>query len=538
MMAFPLTLTHVLERCGELHANTEIVSRLPDGSLHRYTYRDFYRRATALRAALLQGGIERGDRVATLMLNHYAHLESYFAIPTSGAVLHPLNWRLHPNDLSYIVNHAADRWLIVDDTLLPLLDAFKADVKLERVVVFSRRGSKAQHGLTDYEALLEASPTGTTAPTVGELDAATLCYTSGTTGRPKGVAYSHRALVLVGFAMAMADASALSQRDVLLQMVPMFHANGWGLPYAGAMAGAKFVLAGPGLEAATLLQLLANEAVTVTGAVPTILLALLAALEQYPNTALSSKGVRVLCGGAAAPPELIKRLDRYGVRVIHCWGMTETGPMATTSFVKREFEGGGLERALELRATQGLTLPFVERRLRTPEGLAPWDGKVPGEIEVRGPWVAASYFEDSSAAGSWTDDGWLRTGDVATIDDNGYMRLTDRIKDLIKSGGEWISSIDLESALMTHPAVAEAAVIAVSHPKWQERPLAIIVRKNGTTVTGDELAAHLAPHFVGWALPDGYVFVESIPHTSVGKANKKKLRDDYKDWRPSDHPRA
>ena len=532
MMPFPLTLTHVLERCGELHAKTEIVSRLPDGSLNRYTYRDLYQRAKALGAAILKCGIGRGDRIATLMFNHHVHLESFFAIPTSGAVLHPLNWRLHPNDLAYIVNHAADRWLIVDDTLLPLLDAFKADVKLERVVVFSCRGSKAQSGFTDYEAFLETAPTGMGAPTPDELDAATLCYTSGTTGRPKGVAYSHRALVLVAFAMAMADTTAISQRDVLLQIVPMFHANGWGLPYAGAMAGAKLVLAGPGLEAATLLQLLANERVTVTGAVPTTLLALLEALEKDPDRARSCKGVRIVCGGAAVPPELIRKLDSYGFHVIQCWGMTETGPMATSSFVKREFEGVGVERALGLRATQGLTLPFVERRLRTPDGLAPWDGRVPGEIEVRGPWVAASYFNDPGAAGSWTGDGWLRTGDVATIDEDGYMRLTDRIKDLIKSGGEWISSIDLESTLMTHPAVAEVAVVSVPHPKWQERPLAIIVRKNGVAVTADELTAHLAPHFVRWALPDGYVFVDSIPHTSVGKADKKKLRVDYKDWQP------
>lgn len=538
MMSFPLTLTHILERCGKLHAKTEIVSRRPDGSIHRYTYADFYHRTHAFATALQRAGLKRGDRVGTFMWNHYVHLESYFAIPVAGGVIHTLNVRLHPDDIAFIVNHAADRWLVIDDVLLPLFDQFKDKVNVESVIVVPFGGSRAAAPYVDYEQFISQAGGDVMLPQLDEQEAAAMCYTSGTTGKPKGVAYSHRALILHAFALTMADTFAFSQRDVMLPIVPMFHANAGGFAHAAAMVGAKQVFPGRQLDAASILALFEREQVTLSAGVPTVLWSILEALERDPTWAQRIPEIRLGCSGAAPPEALIRKLDKLGLHVIHAWGMTETGPVATVNFIKRELDGVDENRVYALRAMQGVPVPFVDMRVRAKDGLAPWDGTTMGELEVRGPWVAACYFNNPDIADRWTEDGWLRTGDVATINEDGYLRLTDRIKDLIRSGGEWISSVELESALMSHPAVGEAAVIAVAHPKWGERPLAVIVLKEHAAATGDELRAHLTSRVVRWWLPDAYVFVDSIPRTSVGKMLKSELRERYKDWSWSAEPQG
>jgi len=530
MMRFPLTLTPILERCAQLFPTEEIASRRPDGSMHRYTYADFHRRTHALARALLQRGLQRSDRVATFMWNHYAHLESYFAIPCAGGVVHTLNLRLHPDDLAYIINHAGDRWLIIDDVLLPLFEKFRDKINVEGVIVVPYSGASVPSTYIDYEELLRQRQPGAELPVLGEDEAAEMCFTSGTTGKPKGVVYSHRALVLHAFAATMADTLAISQRDIVLPIVPMFHANAWGVPHAATMVGARQIFPGSRLDPESILDLFERERVTMSAGVPTIWLGVLDYLEKDPERAKRLPQMRLLCGGAAAPETLIRKLDKFGFHMIHAWGMTETTPLATVNFIKRGLESSDEDRLYATRSAQGLPGPFVDLRVRARDGIAAWDGKTAGELEIRGPWIAASYFNNSDASDRWTDDGWFRTGDVATIDPNGYVRLTDRVKDLIKSGGEWISSVELESHLMAHPAVREAAVVSVPHPKWLERPLAVIVVREGAKATADELRLHLESKVARWWLPDGYVFVDAIPHTSTGKVFKSELRERYKDW--------
>ncbi len=531
MMRFPLTLTHILERAGQLFGKVEIVSRLPDKSLHRYTYRDFYRRARALAEALQQAGLQKGDRVGTLMWNHYAHLEAYFGIPVAGGVLHTLNLRLHPRDLAYIINHAEDRFLIVDDVLLPLLNAVKDQIRVERVIVVPLTGQPVPEGTLDYEAFLESARGAFTYPELDEEEALGLCYTSGTTGRPKGVLYSHRAIVLHSLASALPDALGLSQQDTLLPVVPMFHVNAWGLPFTATLVGAKQVFPGPHLDPESLLELYEKERVTVTAGVPTIWLGILQALEKQPDRWRLTPGMRMIVGGSAAPEGMIRAFDRFNLRVIHAWGMTELSPLGTVSQLKSYLKDLPEDARYAYRAKQGLPAPLVEVRVVNDAGEAPWDGRTMGELQVRGPWVAASYYNLPEARDNWSEDGWFRTGDVATIDPEGYVKITDRTKDLVKSGGEWISSVDLENALMAHPAVAEAAVIAVPHPKWGERPLAVVVLKEGQHATPEALREFLAPKFAKWWLPDAFVFVDEIPRTSTGKFLKAALRERFKDWR-------
>jgi fatty-acyl-CoA synthase len=529
MMDFPLTLTHILERTGKLYGRVEIVSRMPDKSLHRYTYSDFYRRARQLAEALQKAGLKRGDRVATLMWNHYAHLEAYFGIPAAGGVLHTLNLRLAPDDIAYIASHAEDRFLIVDDVLLPLFEQLKDKVAFERVFVVPLMGGQPPQGFESYETFLQTATGEFQYPDIDERDAAGMCYTSGTTGKPKGVVYSHRALVLHSLAAGLADTLAISHRETVTPVVPMFHANAWGVPFVATMVGAKQVFPGPHLDSESLLDLYEKEQVTFTAGVPTIWLGIAQALEKQPER-WKLPNMRMVVGGSAAPEGLIRAMDKFGCRVIHAWGMTETTPLGSVSLPKSYMEDWAEEEQYSVRTKQGLAVPFVEMRVVNDDGEAPWDGVTMGELQVRGPWITGSYHNLADASGSFTADGWLRTGDIATIDPEGYMKITDRTKDLIKSGGEWISSVDLENALMGHPAVAEAAVVAVPHPKWQERPLAAVVLKPGMEATPDELRTYLAAKFAKWWVPDAFVFVDQIPRTSAGKFKKAALREQFKDW--------
>jgi fatty-acyl-CoA synthase len=533
MMEFPLTLAHIFERAGRLFPESEIVSRMPDKSLHRYRYADFHQRAQALVTALRKLGVKRGDRVATLMWNHHVHLEAYFAVPCMGAVLHTLNLRLAPEDIAYIANHAGDRVLIVDDVLLPLYDKFRAATKFERIIVVPLSGATVPAGYEDYEKLVAAGR-AVRLPSLREEAPAGMCYTSGTTGRPKGVVYTHRALVLHSLASALPDVMGMSNQDTVTPVVPMFHVNAWGIPFSAVMVGAKLAFPGPHLDAASLLDLYQSEQVTLTAGVPTIWAGILQALDQEPSRWKLSSGMRMVVGGAAAPESMIRAFDRHNLKVIHGWGMTETTPVAAVNYLKREIAGLGSDEQYALRAKQGVPPPFVEVRAMAGQGEAPWDGRTMGELEVRGPWIAASYHDLESESGKWSEDGWFRTGDVVTIDAHGYIKITDRIKDLVKSGGEWISSVDLENALAGHPKVAEAAVIAVPDAKWGERPLAVVVLKPGQQVTQYELREFLAPKFAKFWLPDTFAFVNEIPRTSTGKMMKAKLREQFAGGAPDD----
>jgi fatty-acyl-CoA synthase len=553
-MISQLTLTPLLERAGTLFPRTEIISRRPDDSpgdsssdssgdssgdsTHRYTYREMYVRTRALAAALQRMGLRPGDRVATLMWNHYMHLEAYFGVPVVGGVLHTLNLRLHPDELAYIVNHAGDRFLIVDDVLLPVYEAFASKVKIERVIVTSFGGVGAvgggvpavRHGCDDYETLLRDSGGDPIYPRLDENDPAGLCYTSGTTGKPKGVVYSHRAIALHSFSISLPDNFAIGRGDTVLPLASMFHANAWGLAHASVMQGSALVFPGPNLRPERVLELLSTHRVTLTAGVPTIWLGVLDALERAPDRWPLSPGLRVIVAGSAAPEMLFRRFDRFGVRVIQAWGMTETTPIATVSTLKPEMERLPADAVYAIRAKQGLPSPFIEMRVMGPSGEAPWDGVAQGELQVRGPWVAASYYKQPDQHDRWSDDGWFHTGDIVCIDEDGCVKISDRAKDLIKSGGEWISSVDVENALVAHPAVAEAAVVAVPDPKWQERPLAVIVLKPQAAVTSGELRTFLAARFAKWQLPDDFVVVAELPHTSTGKLLKSALREQYKDW--------
>jgi acyl-CoA synthetase (AMP-forming)/AMP-acid ligase II len=531
MMNFPLTLAHLVERAGRYHPSVEIVSRRPDRTIHRTTYGELHRRVQKLANALQRLGVKPGDRVATLGWNHARHLEAYFGVPLAGAVLHTLNPRLHPGDLTYIINHAEDQVLLVDDVLLPVWERFRHEVHPRHVVVWGH-GQPAPEGTVDYEQLIAPELASFSPPPLDENQAAGLCYTSGTTGRPKGVVYSHRAFILHSLASALPDAIGGSQTDVLLPVVPMFHANAWGVPYTATLVGAKQVLPGPHLDPASLLELVATERVTVAAGVPTVWLAVLAALDKEPKRWDTSSLRCLAVGGSAAPQAMIEGFEkRHGLRVLHAWGMTEMTPIGTVCQLKPQLAKLPEAERFRIRATQGLPLPFVELRVVGDAGPVPADGKSMGELHVRGPWVAASYYKNPAEADKFTMDGWFRTGDIVTQDAEGYIRIADRTKDLVKSGGEWISTVDLENALMGHPAVAEAAVVGVPHPKWSERPVACVVLKEGADATEDELRAYLEPRFAKFWLPDSFVFLPTLPRTAVGKFLKSALRAQLKDHR-------
>jgi fatty-acyl-CoA synthase len=530
MMSSPLLLRGILERAAKLFPNVELVSVRADGSRHRSNYLETQRRAKQLSAALLQAGIRNGDRVATLMWNQQEHVEAYFGVPGVGAVLHTLNLRLHPEEIAYIVNHAEDRFLIVDATLLDIYEQFRPHVQLERVFVVDHGCGRQTAGGESYEGLLTAAgEVKPDYPALDEQEAAAMCYTSGTTGKPKGVLYSQRALALHSLTMALPDQLGCSCHDAVLPAMSMFHANAWGLPYAATMMGSKQVLPGRNLQPECLLDLLEGEQVTLTGGVPTIWLAVLNALDCHPGRWKLAPGLRIVVAGSAAPESMFRRFDKFGVRVIHLWGMTETTPVATVCTPKPHMANWTEDECYEQRAKQGCPSPFIEVRAVNDAEEAPWNGRTAGELEVRGPWVASSYFK-LDQSDRWTKDGWFRTGDVVTIDEEGYVKITDRVKDLIKSGGEWISSVDLENAIVAHEAVKEAAVIAVAHPKWVERPLAVVVLKEGRQVKEAELCAFLTTRFAKWQVPDAFVFVDELPHTSTGKLLKSKLRQQFGEW--------
>jgi len=524
MMDYPLTVPLLLDRAARYFPQVEVVSRRPDRSLARSDYADVRRRAHQLAGALARLGVSRGDRVATLGWNHARHLEAYFGVPLMGGVLHTLNPRLSAADLTYIANHAGDSILLIDDVLLPVLERLRPQ-SLKHVVVWTN-GTQAPEGMIDYEELIAPEPGEFAGPRLDEREAAAMCYTSGTTGRPKGVVYSHRAIVLHSLASATTVGLAISQGEVLCPVVPMFHVNGWGLPFTATMVGCKQVLPGPHLDPESLLDLYVQEGVTLSAGVPTIWMGVLQALDKEPSR-WNLGAIRMVVGGSAAPESMIRGFDRHSLRVIHAWGMTEMTPLGTVSWLKRSLAELPEEQQYVYRAKQGLPAPFVETRIMGPSGEEPWDGETMGELEVRGPWVASGYYQAPDITGKWSDDGWFRTGDVATIDPEGYVKITDRTKDLIKSGGEWISSVDLENALMGHPAVAEAAVIAAKHPKWDERPVAVVVAKQGASVTAEELRAFLEARFAKFWLPDEFVFASQIPRTAAGKFLKSALREQY-----------
>ncbi len=519
MMDFQLTLPPLLRRAETYFGDKEIATRLPDRTFHHYTYRDMARRAKQLAVGLSQLGLERGDRVATLCWNHYQHLEAYFGIPCGGYVLHTLNLRLHPNDLAYIADHAEDRVVVVDRSLLPLLEQFRERTRIEHVLVVE----------DSYEELLAgASADDWADPGLDEDEAAAMCYTSGTTGLPKGVVYSHRSTVLhtLGVASYTPLGNAVSESDAILPVVPMFHANAWGYPYLAATLGAKLVFPGPYLDPESLLDDFVDEDVTWTAGVPTIWLGILQALDANPGRWDLSKMKGMLAGGSAVPRALIAAYrQKHGLTVVQGWGMTETSPVASVTDYPGELREADEETQFDFAAMAGLPLPLVEVRARVADDEIPWDGETMGELEVRGPWVAAGYYATPEQADRWTDDGWFKTGDICSLHPKGFIQIKDRSKDVIKSGGEWISSVDLENALMAHPAVAEAAVIAIPDPKWAERPLAAVVCKPGASATADELREFLAPQFAKWWLPDRFEFIDEIPKTSVGKFRKTALRD-------------
>lgn len=547
MMPVPLSLNRLLEHAGAQFPHTEVVSRLPDKSLRRHSFTELHRRTLALAAALQQLGLRKGERVATLCWNHHAHLECYFGIPAAGGVMHTLNLRLVPDEIGWIAQHADDRFLVVDDVLLPLYRQFAGKHRFERVIVFPFSGAplashEAAPGIAfdDYEQLLAQAPSGWRYGQHDENDAVAMCYTSGTTGKPKGVVYSHRSTVLHSLSCALPDYVGLSCRDVVLPVTPMFHANSWGIPYAAVMLGAKLVFPGPHLHAEDLLDLMQEEPPTLALGVPTIWLAIIQALEAHPGKWRLPAGMRSMVGGAAVPESLIRQFERHGVRLAQGWGMTETSPMGSLFFEKPELRGRiGEDEWFARKALAGIPGPLVEARIMGEGGLCAWDGRSVGELQVRGPFIAGAYHREASDADKFTGDGWLRTGDVAAIDAQGYIRIADRTKDLIKSGGEWISSVELENAIMAHPAVAEAAVIAVAHPKWIERPLACVVKKPGVVLAAADLQAFLAPKFAPWQLPEAIEFVDAVPRTSTGKFWKAKLRERYAGWQwPSHHDRA
>jgi fatty-acyl-CoA synthase len=529
MMDVSLSIPSLLRRTETLFPHKEIVWRRPDRTIGRATYAECLSGARRLASAMRSLGVGPGDRVATFCWNHLRHLQAYYGVPASGSVLHTLNIRLHADELAYIVEHADDKVVIVDKVLWPAFEAVRARIGDRHIVVVSEDGDVPQ-GTIDYDSLLAAHEE---APFVDpdEHTAAVMCYTSGTTGRSKGVLYSHRALVLHSFAEALPDGIELRESSRILAVVPMFHANAWGIPFTAALLGTTQVLPGPHLDPASIVELLETERVTHAAGVPTIWHALLKYLDEHPGRDLSSLRI-LLVGGAAMPEASIRAFEqRHGFDVIHAWGMTETAPLGSVSRVPSELEGASDDVRYAWKAKQGRPGALVEVRARGCDGeLVPWNDHAMGELEVRGHWVASAYYPGNECPDRWTDDGWFRTGDIVTIGPTGCLSIQDRAKDLVKSGGEWICTVTLESLIAAHPDVAEVVVIAVPHARWGERPLAVVVPRPGRAPSIEALREHLEPNVARWWLPDAVVHVESIPRTGTGKYQKNVVREAYKEY--------
>ena len=521
MMDMPLQISQLIRHADRHHGDVEIVSKLVDGgAIHRYTYHDAHTRARKLANALKRLGVQSNDRVATLAWNGHRHFEIYYAVAGSGAVIHTINPRLFPDQVTYIANHAEDKVVFYDTTFAPLVEKVRPQLKSVKHWVAMN---------DEYEKLIAPESDRYEWPLFDENTAACLCYTSGTTGNPKGALYSHRSTIIHAYGSAMPDALNLSARDVVLPVVPMFHVNAWGLPYACAMTGAKIVFPAQHLDGKSLHQLFESEEVTVSAGVPTVWLGLLTYMKEQKLRFSTLK--RVVIGGSACPPAMLRTFqDEYGVHVLHAWGMTEMSPLGTVSTFKAKHLKQAPEERTKLQCKPGRTIFGVDMRIVGEDGTElPWDGKAFGDLQVRGPWIIKSYFKGEG--GDPLRDGWFPTGDVCTIDPDGFIQITDRSKDVIKSGGEWISSIDLENIAVAHPAIAEAAVIGVKHPKWDERPIIVAVKKPGQDVSRDELLKFYEGKIAKWWMPDDVVFVNDLPHTATGKLSKLTLRQQMKDYK-------
>jgi fatty-acyl-CoA synthase len=533
MQTQPLLISTVLEFAARHHADTEVVSKTVEGPIHRYTYAEAERRARKLANLLTSMGVNTGDRVATLAWNGFRHFELYYGVSGIGAVLHTINPRLFPEQIAWIANHAEDTLLFFDLSFLPLVEAVAPQMKSCRhfVLMSDRAHMPAQTKIPNlqcYEDLIEPASDAYVWPVLDENSASSLCYTSGTTGNPRGVLFSHRSSVLHAYGAALPDAMNLSARDVVMPVVPMFHANAWGLAYGCPSVGAKMVMPGKDLDGKSIYELMQAEGVTFAGGVPTVWLALLQHVEK--NELRFSTLKRTVIGGSACPPAMMRTFnDKYGVVVLHAWGMTELSPLGTVCTLKAKQLTLPVAQQNEVLYKQGRAIFGVDMKIVDDDGRdLPWDGKAYGNLLVKGPWVVREYFKGEG--GNPLRDGWFPTGDVATIDPDGYMQITDRSKDVIKSGGEWISSIDLENLAMAHPAVQEAACISARHPKWDERPLLVVVRKAGQEVSRDELLKFFEGKIAKWWMPDDVQFVAELPHTATGKILKLKLREQFKDY--------
>jgi len=530
MMDVPLTISSILEHARRFHGDQQIVSRTVEGPIHRYTYRDAAARTAQLAHALRALGVEPGDRIGTIAWNGYRHFELYYGVAGIGAVCHTINPRLHPAQIAYIVNHAADTYLFLDLTFVPLLEAIAPQLRSVRgYVIMTDPAHMPQTSLPNalcYERLLAAQPSTIDWPEFDENTAAGMCYTSGTTGDPKGVLYSHRSTVLHAMSAGLAEAGRRVQSaGVVMPIVPMFHVNAWGYPYVAPMMGSKLVFGGPLHDPANLYELIEGEGVENAGGVPVIWLALLAYLESTGKAFTTFRSLRI--GGSAAPAKVIEAFEARGIEVLHGWGMTETSPVCTNGSVKPKHRNPADRLHYQMKA--GRIVYGVDAKVVDEEGhVAPDDGVSQGELYVRGPWVASAYYENPEAtAGQFDAEGWFRTGDIVSLDADGYLTICDRSKDLIKSGGEWISSIDLENAAVGHPDVMEAAAIAIPHEQWSERPLLVVVRKPGSTLDRAGVLSFLEDKVAKWWIPDDVCFVEEMPHTATGKVSKRTLREHY-----------
>jgi fatty-acyl-CoA synthase len=528
MQDFPLTISAIFRHGRSVFGESEVVTFEGESS-RRATFAQVAERADRLASALRRLGIQEGDRVGTFAWNTQEHLEAYMAVPSMGAVLHTLNLRLFPEQLTYITNHAEDRIVLVDATVIPLLARVASELKTVEQFVVMGEGDTSGLGenVISYEELLAAeSGDGYSYPEIDERSAAAMCYTSGTTGNPKGVVYSHRSTYLHSMAAGSGTTFALTEQDRILPIVPMFHANAWGLPYAGWMAGSDFVMPNRFLQGEPLCKLIMAERPTVSGAVPTVWNDILAFADKNKDTVDLTSLRLVPCGGSAVPRSLMEAFqERHGVKIIQAWGMTETSPIAAVAMPPKQAPAS---EDMNWRAKTGRVIAGVEMRITADDGsVLPWDGEAVGEIEVRGPWITASYYKDDDP--QKFHDGWLRTGDVGLVEPNGFVQITDRAKDVIKSGGEWISSVELEGTLMAHPAVKEAAVVGVPDERWDERPLACVVLKDGESASVEDLKGFLADRVAKWWLPERWTFIDEVPKTSVGKFDKKVLRAQFAD---------